>query len=616
MSLQELRFIQRFLSDRFGSFEAISQTESGEQIQEEYVAFGDGKTLPFRSFMRKELFELAKPYLLSPESTVTAIDTNRLAGLTGAMLARQSRITGTILDVLVDEFLVKSSQEAEKLDLPIGSIKAKKLDQIIERILLQYGDDSVQELEYATVLFNSVSNIATKIIEDRRLGGFIEQSSRYVVYSQRDPVSGHWFYLREHRIMESPHADLYIKTMDACFELYVKLVDKLTNYYQSIKPSHEAVYAIRPDDSTKYHLNELSNEKEKKEFLRAYGFDLRCRACDVARIILPASTLTNVAMVANGRVFEHLLKRLYSSSNPEFHDIATRLHETLNKQIPKYVKRASPGGETYWKEMDQQIISQIQIFFPEFLTAVPSSEEVKWVHQIALLEDSKEAIASMLATQYFPHVHWPFDKIVYRLLQESKEHLTDLLKAIVSKRSSRRDRSHRGFEHGYPCTFEVVGNYGIFRDLHRHRMLTQQRQYLNPHLGFTIPADIIAIGMEEEVNNMQKQAAYLFDQVVLALGSDAAQYTVLFGHHIRFMMGFNLREAQHLLELRTIAQGHPDYRRICQKMDIILKEKAPWLSQIGLLQFVDYNDYPWARADAEARQSSKRLRAQINEEDE
>ena len=73
------------------------------------------------------------------------------------------------------------------------------------------------------------------------------------------------------------------------------------------------------------------------------------------------------------------------------------------------------------------------------------------------------------------------------------------------------------------------------------------------------------------------------------------------------MMGFSLREAQHFLELRTVPQGHPDYRRICQKMTTSIFERAPWVRNINLLKFVDYQDYPWARAAAEARQSQKLL---------
>ncbi|MBI4598843.1 FAD-dependent thymidylate synthase [Candidatus Uhrbacteria bacterium] len=603
-------FETRELRDRCTVF-SVSSDEGEEQLQ---VAFGDGEMLPYRSFILKSVFDLASPYLLSPHSTVTALDPKRLAGLVGAMLARQSRIPGTVVDVLVKEFLVSTPEESEELDIPVGDIKVKKLEGIIERILIQYGDDSVQELECATVLFNSVSNLASKVIEDRRLGGFIEQSSRYVLYSERDPVTGRWMYLREPTIMASPEVDAYVHIMDRCFELYVRLSEKLTEHYASLKPVAEAAYAIRPGDAKTYRLDELTDPKEIKEFNRVYKFDLKTRACDTARIVLPAATITNLAMVANGRTFEHLLKRLYSSGYPEFNDLAVRLHETLNKVIPKYVKRASPNGEVYVMAMDARIKEQIRTRFPEFLSFKKSAEEVAWLNVPNLVRAEAASAAHLLAVVYFPFVCVPYGSMVTRLERESLETLTVLLKEVLGTRQSRRDRCGRGFEHGYPCTFETVGNFGIYRDLQRHRMLTQQRQLLNPHLGFTVPQDVEDIGLGDEVRAVETEVRGLYDRLHLTVGPDVAQYCVLFGHHIRFMMGFNLREAQHMLELRTIPQGHPDYRRVCQKMEIHIRERAPWIAEAGLLQFVDHAQYPWARAAAEARQSSKRLAMGMTDE--
>jgi thymidylate synthase ThyX len=492
-------------------------------------------------------------------------------------------------------------------------VKAKKLEGIIERVLIQYGDDSVQELEHATVLFNSVSNLATKAIEDRRLAGFIEQSSRYVLYTERDPVTGRWLYLRERRIMGSPHAAEYVELMDALFSTYARLAEALTGHYKTLKPVAQAAYAIRPDDDTKYRLDQLTDEKEIKEFHRVYGFDLKTRACDVARVVLPASTITNLAMVGNGRSFEHLLKRLYSSGNPEYADIAARLHDTLNRLIPKYVKRASPEGERHMIDPERVAREQVGREFPELRRFERSEEEVGWVETPPLVSDTPESVAHLLAASYFPHARVPFGAIVRRLLQEPKDKLVALLKEVMGERKTRRDRAGRAFEHGYPCTFEVTGNYGIFRDLHRHRILTQQRQLLNPHLGFTMPKDIEDVGLGGEVRALVERVGALYGKLDAAVGAEAAQYCVTFGHHIRFMMGFNLREAQHLCEIRSIPQGHPDYRRVAQKMHREIARRAPWIDEIGLLGHVDHADYPWARAASEARQSAKRLEKGITD---
>ena len=576
------------MEDRVAVFE---DPETGERM----VAYGDGKTLPFRSFIEEQVFRLAERFMVSPRSTVTALNSELLSGLMGAALARQSRAPGTIIDVIAKEFLNEE-----------GELKRKKLDKLIERVLIQYGDDSVQELETATVIFNSISNLATKAIEDRRLGAFIEQSSRYVIYTERDRASGNWLYYRESRIMASSLADQYTKVMDSCFELYSEMVDKLIEYYRELKPMDAVEYAVKPNDPKKYRFDQLDDDRQRKEFERTYGFDLRTRACDTGRVVLPAATLTNMAMVANGRVYEHLLKRLYSAGRPEFQDIAERLHGTLNEVIPKYVKRADPQGVPFWMQIDAKL-RQVTQALDEIWEPEQGRDEVEWVDLPKLIADTPEARRHTCAAILYPHARASYHRIVEVLDQVSDQKVEQIINIAVGDRQNRRDRSPRGFEHGYPITVDIVGNFGIFRDLHRHRMCTLQRQPLNPHIEMTVPEDIEMIGCADKVRAVASQVAELYDQIEKQIGTDAAEYVVLFGHHVRFMFGMNLREAQHLLELRTVPQGHPDYRRVCQVIDKQIKERAPWIAKTSALAHVDHEQYHWARADAEARQSQKVL---------
>ena len=199
----------------------IVDNKSGER----FVTYGDGKTLPYGAFIAEEPFKLAANYLVSPSSNVTAVDGKQLAGLVGALLARQSRAQGSVIDILAKEFL-----------RPDGTVDRQKPRRLSGRVLLQFGDDSVQELEYATVLVTSISNLATKKIDARRLGSYMEQSSRYVIYTQRDPVTGAWRYYREPRIMASVFASRYVTLMDKCFATYAKLVEALSSYYGQVKP--------------------------------------------------------------------------------------------------------------------------------------------------------------------------------------------------------------------------------------------------------------------------------------------------------------------------------------------------------------------------------------------
>ncbi|RMD50885.1 hypothetical protein D6827_03235, partial [Candidatus Parcubacteria bacterium] len=364
---------------------------------------------------------------------------------------------------------------------------------------------------------------------------------------------------------------------------------------------------IKPNDKTKYLFSELDDEKHKKAFKRAYTFDIRTRACDTARIMLPAATLTNVAMVANGRVFEHLLKRMYSSRHPEFKDIANRLHDTLNKVIPKYVKRANPEGEEFWQKTDEAIRENLQKYLPSCASWGGDTEAVKLHNVPRLLDNNRRSVYHLLAAVYFPYARVDYESLVQSFASLPYEQVLSMLSDAVGARSVRRDRSPRGFEHGYDITVEIVADFGVFRDLHRHRMCTLQWQRPNPHLGFEVPADIEKIGMKEACLAVEKEVRELYDDLEKELGDQFAEYVTLFGHKIRFMIGMNLREAQHMLELRSVAQGHPNYRHIAQRIHNLIIEKAPWLAKTDLFKFVDHNEYDWARADAEARQSQKAL---------
>ncbi len=580
---------QSYNLERLNDRAAVIVNAAGEK----FVTFGDGKTLPFGVFMREEVFNLVSVFLGTPSSNVTLLDSAKLTGLVGALLARQSRAHGSVVDILAKEFLK-----------PDGTVNREKAEALIHRVLIQFGDDSVQELECATVLFTSISNLATKKIEDRRLGSYIEQSSRYVVYTERDPVSRAWRYAREPRIMASAFAKDYERTMDAAFDLYARLSEMLTSYYASIKPLQDAEYAIRPDEPRKLRWLELRSDDERKEFERVYKTDLKTRACDTARVVLPAATLTNMAMVANGRTYEYLLKVLYSADIPEFSDIAERLHSTLNRIIPQYVKRALPAGDEFLRDLRVRGL-QIAATYPELNNADPS-EEVKLIDLPNLLAPGEEAQIHLLAAALYPHSRVSYGKIV-ESIKNSRRNYVGLIGHLAGGRKNRRDRSPRAFELGYPVNAEVVCDFGAYRDLHRHRMLTLERQALTPYLGFAMPDDIIVIGMGNEVAALAEAVSALYKNIEKEINADAAEYCVLFGHKLRFRIGMNLREAQHLLELRTVAQGHPNYRRVAQKICKEIFARAPWLAETGLLKFVDWNEYNWARADAEAKQSQKTL---------
>ena len=302
--------------------------------------------------MNKEQIKKISKYVTNPEGNVFCV--TNLPGLAGAIYARYSRAETGFRETLAREFLGEN-----------GNVKVDKAEDLIERVLNAYGDDSVGELEGTHLSFEQVSNIATKVIEDKRIGGSpIEQSTRYVFYDKKDE-NGNFKYLREKRIMESRFRDEFLRTMDFAFQTYADLVEPMQEYFRKLKLINEAEYAIKPGDSKKYKISELSDEKDIKAFNTTYKSDIRTKACDTIRVLLPAATLTNVGIFGNGRYFQGLLTALYSHELTEMQDLAVAAHVELNKVIPKFVKRACRDNylvntERNMNELTKKLLAEIQ----------------------------------------------------------------------------------------------------------------------------------------------------------------------------------------------------------------------------------------------------------------
>ena len=191
--------------------------------------------------------------------------------------------------------------------------------------------------------------------------------------------------------------------------------------------------------------------------------------------------------------------------------------------------------------------------------------------------------------------------IVRELPDQERE---EIFKTYLGQRESRRNRSGRALEFGYDLMFDMVVDYGIFRDLHRQRMVTSERQLLSTRLGFVelhpMLEDMDAKGEVQECVDISSR---LYEEIRSDLGREIAQYPVLFGFNIRFAQGFNDRQAQHYWELRTGKQGHPSYRKVCQEMHALLAKRDPLRATV--MEHVDTNEYFWSREESEARQRQK-----------
>lgn len=557
-----------------------------------------------------EELEFLRPYVTPLDGDVFVVRLPQ--GIAGATYARYSRARGGWKRTFLKEFLKG------------GNIDPTRADALIARVLVAYGDDSVGELEGAHLSLENISNLATKAVEDSRIGvAYIEQSSRYVVYDQKD-TQGRYRYLQDpekNPIMKSGHREAFVNGMNRVFEIYCSIVKRLREHLEKVKPLSEAEYQIK-ENSDPVKFSTLSEDSDKEAFVRTYKFDIRSKACDIARVLLPAATLTNVGLFCNGRAYQGILTRLYSSNLPELQIIAKQAHQALDCVIKRYVERAK--RDKYVVETNKNM----QALADELFADVPVSSE----DDVVLLDNGLEAVArsveermkhgdfkpkeeipkihkrefqtGMIAYMLYKYVEHPMRQIREVVSRLSDEKRAQIIETYVGDRKHRRNRPGRALEYGYDLFYDIIGDFGIFRDLHRHRMLTQERQLLSTRLGFVkLHPMLEEIKAKDEVEECKEISSDLYEKIRRDLGREIAQYPVLFGFNIRFCQGFNDREAQHYFELRTGKQGHPSYRAICQKMHRLLEERAPW--RAGMMRFVDHNDYFWSRAESEARQRQK-----------
>ncbi len=330
---------------------------------------------------------------------------------------------------------------------------------------------------------------------------------------------------------------------------------------------------------------------------RAYAATVRAKACDILRVLLPASTLTNVGIYGNGRAFEYLITKMLASPLQEFREIAESMHIELSKVIPSFVKRSVDkyGVET------QNYISETQNALWGISKEILNSEEHDSVNEVELAEYDPDGEIKVIAAMLYPFSHLPMSQLVKKARNMSNEQRKKVVHEYLSRRSNRRHKPGRALENTF-YTFDILADFGIYRDLHRHRILTQERQLLDVKHGFVVPKELVEAGFKKEYENAMNNAKEVFLKIKKVFPLQA-QYVVPLGFRIRWYMTMNLREVCHLTELRASQQGHPSYRKIAQEIFKKVKQVHPNIAEF--IKFVDMKDYELERLESEKRIDKK-----------
>ena len=534
--------------------------------------------------------ELLKPYVSDVDANVFVLG-NLNPEVIGGALARYSRAPTGFKETVAREFLN-----------PDGSPNDVKGSQMIDRVVNKFGDESVAELAVAPLCIEEISNLMTKVIEDCRIGGSpIEESTRYVLYDAKK--NGRWRYVCPDDIKESGLGNAFVANMDFLFETYAGMVEPTQALFRKRLTLDAFEIEVERDGKIqKAGLKSLEGENEIKAHRIAYNFTIRSAACDVIRCILPACTQANVGLVGNGRYYSGLITKLLSHDLTEAHGLAEAIRKALNTQIPTFIQRA--GRNSYRMENHGKMRQLCRALF--------ASVQIETSAEVELLEDSsKGQWVNLLSNMVFPYVRHTSRQIREIVKSLPEERKNKIFETYIGSRRSKRDRAGRALEYGYPIQFDILAGFAEYRDLQRHRMLTQQRQELGIDLGYSVPQEINEIGMGQEVQECFERTESLHRDLKRAGMEQEAQYATLFNHFIRWNMGMNLRELGHLVELRTQKAGHPKYRRTAQMMARLYLKRHPEMEPV--LQFVDYNDYDGGitRADQEACTARKSLASNL-----
>jgi thymidylate synthase ThyX len=497
----------------------------------------------------------------------------------GALFARYSRSPKSLRRLFLDEFVgdLDISGDAT-VDATVGLDRAEVL---YDRVFFEYGDDSVAQLGGVHLACEQASNLLTKVLEWGRLMSYLEQSTRYIAYDSR--LDGRYRYYRDPEVLASPLGLRYVGDLDRLFDTYAELAATMVEFFRDHFPK-------QPGDSDFVHRQAV-----------------RAKAFDAVRGVLPAATLSNVGIFGTGQGYEALLVRMRAHPLPEARSYAALMLTEMRKVIPSFLKRVDVpdrgvAGSAYLAGTRSAMTELAERLFPEGAAddATPFDEP-----GVRLVDWDPDGEVKLVAAMLYPYTDRPDAAVERRVREMGVEDRLAVIRAYVGDRGDRRHRPGRAFERT-DYRFDVLADYGAFRDLQRHRMLTVEWQPLSPRHGYSRPQAIELAGLAGAYDEAMERSADLHD----ALAGDfpaQAPYAVALAYRVRFAMQMNAREAMHLVELRTTPQGHPAYRAVAQQMHRLIAEQAGHRAVAEAMRFADHSaEDGLERLDAERRAERRR----------
>jgi thymidylate synthase ThyX len=500
----------------------------------------------------------------------------------GALFARYSRSGKSLRRLFLDEFLGPGHLPAAGAGPGPPEAGTARATQLYERVFVEYGDDSVAQLGGVHLACEGVSNILTKVLEWGRLMAYLEQSTRYVPYDDRP---GGRFRYHVPAELQGALRERYAAVQDAAFTTYARWLPRLRDFYLARFP--------RPP-----------GEPEG-----AYRASIRAKALDTLRGLLPAATVSNVGIFGTGQGYEQLLLRMRAHPLAEVQECAGLMLTELRKVIPAFLQRVDrPERGGAWSAYLAETRGAIEAA----AGALCGDAKPEGRAEVTLTDFDPEGEVKVVAAALYAVSGLPDDQLlaVARGLGEAERRR--VLAAYVGARGNRRHKPGRALERT-SYRFDILGDYGAFRDLQRHRLLTLEWQRLSPAHGHVMPEEMVEAGGRADWELVMAGSAALWEAIAAAGMPEVAAYAVAMAFRVRFTMQMNAREAMHVIELRTAPQGHPAYRRICQAMHRLIAEQAGHRAIAAAMRFADHSAVDLERLAAERAAEERRGAARAPE---
>ncbi len=494
----------------------------------------------------------------------------------GALFARYSRSAKSLRRLFLDEFVADPEAGIGALvgDHDPG-LDIDRAERLYQRVFIEYGDDSVAQLGGAHLAVEQASNLLTKALEWGRLAAYLEQSTRYISYDIR--LGDRHRYVVPPEIEDSPLRERYVSWASSLFETYGELLSGMKDHYERRLPLPEG------------------------EPPRPWAASLRAKALDAVRGVLPAATSSNVGVFASGQAWEMALVRMRAHPLAEVRQCADAMLVELRRVIPSFLRRVDvPDRGVAWSNYLADIRKRL-----EDIAAGLRGPDPEPGAGVTLVDWDEDAETKVAAAALYPGSGLPDNHLLDAVANMSDDERARILAAAVGDRRNRRHKPGRAFERAV-YRFDVVCDFGAFRDLQRHRMMTIEWQPLGARLGHDTPPDILEAGMEGLWSGLMESACEIHRDIESTLGGEVAQYVLPLAFNIRFVMEMNAREAMHLIELRSQPAGHRAYRGVALEMHRAIGEVAGHKLIADAMSYVDTSDVELERLEGERRAEQRR----------